>query len=431
MSTGAPTSAGARAAPSRVTLEIESIGAGGVGVARVEGRVVFVPRTAPHDRAEVRLDPADDEARFRHGHVERLIAPGPDRVEPACPHYTRDDCGGCQLQHLVPSAQLVAKQGIIRDAFQRIAKRPLAVAPEVRTGPSPWRYRRSLSLHFRPVGAGQWRAGMHAHDAPGTVFTLDDCLITRESVVAALRAVVAAGAHLPAWDGLRVTARESPTGIALLVEGAERWSDAEAAQLLTAVPVLSAVWWHPHRGRRRLVADRRAAAEPGASFAQINAEVAALLRVHLLERTRAFEPRTVIDAYAGAGDTAIPLAMWGARVTAIELDAEASRWCASQLPAGSAALAARVEEALPLALPADVVIVNPPRDGLAAKVTAALDAAAGATRAILYVSCNPATLARDVARLPHWRVANVLAFDMFPQTAHVETVCELVPEDAA
>ncbi len=414
-----------------VTLDIQSIGAGGVGVARTDGRVVFVPRTAPGDLVEVTLDPAADDARFHTGRVSRVITNGPGRVAPACAHYSADDCGGCQLQHLGISAQSDAKAGIIRDAFQRIGKRPLAAPPDIHLGPSPWRYRRSLSLHFRPLGGGAWRAGLHAYHTPGAIFTLDDCLITREPVVAALKAVVAAGVHLPLWDGLRITARETPSGVALMIEGAEQWRPADAEALLAAVPAVSAIWWHPHRSRRRLMADRRTHAEPGASFAQVNAEVAALLRTHLLERARAFAPRTVVDAYAGSGETAVPLAMWGARVTAIELDAEASRWCAARLPAGSTSIAARVEDALPQALPADVVIVNPPRDGLAAKVTAALAAAAATTRAILYVSCNPATLARDVGRLGGWRVSHLNAFDMFPQTAHVETVCELVPETSS
>ncbi|MBI3792362.1 MAG: class I SAM-dependent RNA methyltransferase, partial [Gemmatimonadetes bacterium] len=317
-----------------VTLDIASIGAGGVGVARADGRVVFVPRTAPGERIEATLEPAASDARFLNGRLTRVLAPGPDRVAPACPHYDGDDCGGCQLQHLTEEAQQRAKVGIITDAFQRIAKRPLAAPPALQAGPSPWRYRRALSLHFRPDGAHAWHAGMHAYHAPGTIFALSDCLITREGVVAALRAVVDAGAHLPAWNGLRITARETPAGIALLIEGAEVWDEGGAQRLLEAVPALAAIWWHPHRGRRRLVADRRVQPEPGASFAQVNAEVAELLRAHLLARVRAFRPRTVVDAYAGAGDTAVPLAQDGARVTAIELDAEASRWCASRLPAG-------------------------------------------------------------------------------------------------
>jgi 23S rRNA (uracil1939-C5)-methyltransferase len=137
-----------------------------------------------------------------------------------------------------------------------------------------------------------------------------------------------------------------------------------------------------------------------------------------------------VDAYAGSGATAVPLAQRGVRVTAIELDAAAARWTASRLPAGSRSVAARVEDALPSALPADVVVLNPPRKGVDERVTTELQERASDTRAIVYVSCNPATLARDLARLPRWRIASLISFDMFPQTAHVETVCELIPEAA-
>ncbi len=131
------------------------------------------------------------------------------------------------------------------------------------------------------------------------------------------------------------------------------------------------------------------------------------------------------------GDTAEPLARSGAHVLAIELDADASRVCAGRLPAGSRAVADRVERALPAALPVDLVMLNPPRAGVAPAVTGALEGAAAGPATIVYVSCDPATLARDVARLPSYRVASVVAFDMFPQTAHVETVCELRRESAA
>jgi 23S rRNA (uracil1939-C5)-methyltransferase len=117
------------------------------------------------------------------------------------------------------------------------------------------------------------------------------------------------------------------------------------------------------------------------------------------------------------------------RVTAIEADADASRWSATLLPASSRAITARVEDALPGLFPADLVIINPPRAGVDARVTEALEREAGHVRAVIYVSCNPATLARDLSRLPGYRIASLRGFDMFPQTAHVETVCELRPAE--
>jgi 23S rRNA (uracil1939-C5)-methyltransferase len=150
------------------------------------------------------------------------------------------------------------------------------------------------------------------------------------------------------------------------------------------------------------------------------------------------EPRTVVDLFSGAGDTAVALAERGVQIAAVELDEEASAFAASRLPAGSRAIAARAEDAIASLLPADVVVLNPPRAGVDARITAALEAsvsgARGAAserpRAILYVSCDPATLARDVARLPSWRVEHLACYDLFPQTAHVETVCELRPKES-
>jgi 23S rRNA (uracil1939-C5)-methyltransferase len=176
-----------------------------------------------------------------------------------------------------------------------------------------------------------------------------------------------------------------------------------------------------------LLADRRDRPEPGASFAQVNPEVALQLESFVLERVMSYAPRTVIDGYAGAGGVARILAGRGVAVTAIELDEEATAWSASLLPAGSRAIAGRVEDLLAGALPADVVLLNPPRAGLDARVTCLLTSASPRPRAILYVSCDPATLARDLARLASYQIVSLTAYDMFPQTAHVETVCELVP----
>jgi len=207
-----------------------------------------------------------------------------------------------------------------------------------------------------------------------------------------------------------------------------------AAELFAAVPTLAALLWENEDGARRLLHDRRhhrSARPPTASFAQVNEAVAAELRSHVIERVSSYTPGYVIDAYSGAGDFAIELAGRGTRVTAIEVDAEAANWCASRLPEDSTAIRGRVETTLPSALPADAVILNPPRAGLGSPVTEVLEGASPRPRILIYVSCNPATLARDLSRLPGYEIKSIVAFDMFPQTAHVETVCELVPAAAA
>jgi 23S rRNA (uracil1939-C5)-methyltransferase len=192
-----------------------------------------------------------------------------------------------------------------------------------------------------------------------------------------------------------------------------------------------ALWWEPEsdgRSDRRKLYDRRSDRSPSASFAQVNAGVASALRDYVVSRTISRAPQTVVDAYAGAGHTAIALAEAGIAVTAIELDAEASAWSATRLEPPSRAVEGRVEDALPAYLPADLVILNPPRAGLDVRVTEILEADSSRTRSVIYISCNPATLARDLSRLPSFRIEALRAFDMFPQTAHVETVCELTAE---
>jgi 23S rRNA (uracil1939-C5)-methyltransferase len=412
-------------------VHVDSIAAGGDGVARSNGLAVFVPRTAPGDVADITLE---RHGRFARGAVVSLVEPSPNRLTPPCVHYTRDRCGGCQLQHMTYESQLRAKRTIVLDAMQRIAKRDVDTL-SVMPSPSAWRYRTKLTLALRWVG-NRWLAGLHRYDDPDTVFQLEACPITDDRVLEIWREILRASTLLPRARQLRGAVRLTDDGASFLLEGATQWPGAR--ELAARVPALTTVWWEAVGKRRRLLVDRRGSTEheqdggpksPDASFTQVNAGAAKLLVAHVIALVMAHSPATVIDAYAGAGATAIGLAERRVQVTAIELDAAAARWVASRLPQGSRSVVARVEEALDEVLPADVVILNPPRAGVDERVTASLQAAPS-TRAIVYVSCNPATLARDVLRLPRYRIASLTSFDMFPQTAHVETVCELVPEAA-
>lgn len=408
-----------------VSVAIESIAAGGDGVGRADGLVVFVPRTAPGDVVTAQTS---GKGHFARGALRSLVTTSPVRIEPPCPHYTRDKCGGCQLQHMTYDSQLTAKQIIVRDSLQRIGKRHVD-PPPIERSPKEWRYRTKLTLAMRRRGA-RWIAGLHPYDDPAHVFPLADCPITDRQVVAAWREVMDADAFFPDAQELRGSVRITSGSATFVMMGGQSWAARD--QFSAAVPSISAVWWEPGDDKpRRLLYDRRSDREPSASFAQVNAEMAEVLRSYVLDRVRSYEPRSVIDGYAGAGHTAIALSQEGAHVTAIELDRDASDWSASRLVAPSRAIPARVEEALPGVLPADVVILNPPRAGVDSRVTATLEAEAAHLRAVMYVSCNPATLARDLSRLPSYRIESLRAFDMFPQTAHVETVCELRPDGAA
>ena len=402
-------------------VRIESIAAGGDGVGRLDGLAVFTPRTAPGELVEVAIQ---KRGRMARGRLLRVLEPSPDRVKPRCRHYDSDRCGGCQLQHLTIGAQLAAKQRIVRDAFARIAKRSVEL-PEIVPSPSEWEYRSRLTLTMRWQN-GAWIMGLHRFDDVDHVFDLHECPITDRRIVAAWSGIREASRLLPRTAELRGTVRLSGDELALILEGGESWPHARA--FAAAVPLLSVIRWHPAAGPGRTIVDRRTAAAPEESFDQVNQPVAAAARQEIIERALAGSPTSAIDAYAGLGLTARALAESGLRVTAIESDDAAAGFASDHLPESSRALAARVEDVIAELLPSDVVVLNPPRAGVHARVTEALEA--HQTRRLMYMSCDPATLARDVSRLPAYRVRSLRAYDMFPQTAHVEVVCELIPEGA-
>ncbi|HVZ47782.1 MAG TPA: TRAM domain-containing protein [Gemmatimonadaceae bacterium] len=403
-----------------LTLDIEAIAAGGDGVARHDGLVVFVPRTVPGDRVVARVT---RQRKFGRGQLERIERAGASRVEPRCRHYTVDDCGGCQLQHLDLAAQRAAKVAVVHDALRRIGRRQVA-PPVMHAAPAAWRYRQRIAVAVRRRGDARY-GGFHCATDPHRVFDLEDCLIADEAVMDLWRSVRAAAGHLPPGDALRVSVRVAGAERAVLVEGgAAAWTD--AAAFVAALPPGTGVWWAPDAGRRRRV-DGGTDAFAGASFAQVNPAVAGALRQCVVAHVTSRAPRTALDAYAGAGDVAEALQAAGIAVTAVEMDEDAAAAAARRLHAPSRAIAARVEDVLARLLPADVVVVNPPRTGLAESVAHAMESAARPGAALVYVSCDPATLGRDLARMPSWSVARLDAFDMFPQTAHVETVALLVP----
>jgi 23S rRNA (uracil1939-C5)-methyltransferase len=411
---------GGRSSVTTFDLRIDSIAAGGDGVGRHEGLVVFVPRTAPGD--VVRVD-AEQDGRLMRGRLLDVIQAAADRTEPPCGHYVHDRCGGCQIQHLSYAAQLQAKSGIVDDAMTRIG-RAASGKPDVDASPREWRYRTKLTLAMR-LSNGEFIAGLHRYDVPEEIFSLTDCPITDERVMTHWRSILGLRDLLPSAPELRGAVRLSERGFTFTLEGGTRWSSHE--EFFRALTELEELWWIPDGQRRERLAARAPESRAGASFIQINPHVAGMLRAWVVKLAGAHSPQSVVDAYAGTGDTASMLATSGVRVTAIEIDRDAARVCATRLPQGSRTITGRVENALPKAIPADVVILNPPRAGLHELVPRTLNGSPPKARAVIYVSCNPATLARDVRRMDGWRVRSLRAFDMFPQTAHVETVCELVP----
>ena len=408
---------------------IESVASGGDGVGHLaDGMTVFVPRTAPGDR--VALERVRRQRRHARAEVARLLEPSADRVVPPCVHYERDRCGGCQWQHLSLDAQHGAKRRMVGDALRRLGG--LAVEdPALEPSPRSLGYRATITLTVRWRG-GEPVVGFHratgAGEAAGEVFPLERCEIARPEIAALWDAVRPAVSALPRGDDVRFKLRVAHDGgLHLIVNGGDRaWTTpqplAEAA-LRAGFP--ATVWWQPAHGAVRRMGGP-AADRASAAFEQVNVEVAEALRGAAVDAVPA-AARRVLDLYAGTGEVALALARRGCDVISVEADEAAVRLAEERARAEGLAvqaMAARVEDRIAGLLPADAVVANPPRTGLAPEVAAAL--ARQPPARLVYVSCDPATLARDLKRLGAApERLSLSCFDMFPQTSHVETLAVL------
>ncbi len=413
-------------------VEIHGIAAGGAGVGRLsEGRAIFVHRTAPGDH--VRVEVTDRRTRWARGRLVRVGQPSNQRRAPACQFY--EFCGGCTLQHLTYPAQLAWKRRIIVDALKRIGHMDVPVG-EVRSSPRAFRYRTRATVHLRRLGGARVVAGFHELDRPGRILNVDGgCLVLHEALADVwdgVRQHWGAGAsRLPSGDRLDMTFQRVRGGAILIVRGGK--GEGSPEQLLRLVPGLRGIWQSRSGGGLELLAgdphpavawdERLLRIRPGA-FVQGNPEAFRALVDDLVAAAGEVHGQRVVDAYAGIGVYAHALADRGATVTMIERDPMPS--AAVSAVEGELPLFVRgtVEEHLPSALPADLLILNPPRTGLDASVSASIRDQP--PRRVFYVSCNPATLARDLGRLSeHYTVDRVTAYDLFPQTSHVETLAIL------
>lgn len=416
-----------------VSARIDSIAAGGEGVGRLDdGRVVFVHRTAPGDLAEIRL--IHEQKRWARGRVLRILEPSPERREAPCRFYA--ECGGCTLEHITYEAQLRAKARIVSDAMTRIGGISTD-PPRIVASPEVQRYRNRVSFALRRSGSGRLAAGFHALGDPERVIDVDgSCLLPEQPIALVwdrLRANWGANAQrLPSGAQLRLTLRATAAGeVSLLIEGGH--SPGRPQELLDAVDGLVAIWHRPGTAGPELIAGAPGLPETwgdeplelsGAAFLQVNRGAATLLESYVAEVAGPVAGLRVIDAYCGIGLHARRLARAGATVVGIELDPDAVAEARRTAPEGATFREGPVEELLPRHLPAELVILNPPRSGVAAEVMDTL--ATAAPHRIIYVSCNPAALARDVRRLgSSFQLERLQCFDLFPQTAHVETVALL------
>ena len=414
------------------TVKIRALSSDGAGVGNLaDGRVVFVQRTAPGDEVRVRI--TEEKSRWARGRLRELLVPSPDRVAPACPYY--EECGGCTLQHVAYEQQLHWKGDTVREAFRRISHVDIT-ALDVVPSPNERNYRSRMTFTLVRLPGGRVVAGFHHLGVPHRIVDVEDgCILPEPAVESAwtgLRKAWGDGARrLPSGRNLRLTLRSVDEGVILVVEGGR--GPGRPDILLREVEGLVAVWSNTRDGGGRLLAGLKHVHDTRlgetirtgpTTFLQVNTVASEALHRWVIEQGRVGPDEKVVDAYCGVGLYGWDLAKLGAEVLGIERDAEAARAASRDSPEGFTVDAVAVEDRLAEALPADLVILNPPRIGVAAKVTETL-VAAGPPR-LIYVSCDPATLARDIGRLSSsYGVVGVRAFDLFPQTAHVEVVVVL------
>ncbi|HEY6092556.1 MAG TPA: hypothetical protein VIV83_11235 [Gemmatimonadales bacterium] len=401
-------------------VTITGIAVGGDGVGRLsDGRVVFVPRAVPGDRIHLREGSLKRLRNFARAEVGEVVEAGPGRVAPPCPHYVHDHCGGCQLQHLAYDGQLSAKRAIVGDTLRRIGKLQVE-DPEVVEALEEWRYRAKISMAVKTA------VGLHPYDRPNFVFPLADCHITDFRLMALWRELRSRLSMLPqALTRLTLRLDRDARRHIIAESAGEPWLNAEELRATLAGSVDGEVvcWWQPVDGAARVMAGP-ATGFPATAFEQVNPGMGILARRWAVEQLGDVRGQTVWDLYGGVGDTAALLVEGGANVVSVDADEKAVSWGRARLPAARF-IAARAEDVLP-SLPAPhAVVVNPPRAGLHWDV--ALRLTGEPVPKLVYISCDPATLARDLGRLNvNYTVKHVRAFDLFPQTAHVETVAVLV-----
>ena len=461
----------------QATVTIDALVGGGEAIGRIDGLPIFVPLAVPGDVVRARI--ISTKPGYARGLIEEVLTPGPGRQVPPCAVFGR--CGGCQWQALAYDDQVAWKTRIVAEALQRLGGiDPAGVLAPCLPSPSPWAYRNKV--HWAVAKEkGRWRIGLY-EARTHVVVDAERCGIQDEvnnRVLAALRALLTQFDFAPydersqaGWLRSAFAKRGHRSGELMLglVTRTAEFPEAErfVAEARARLPELTTVVQnvHPGGGNKLLGAETIARFGPGVvhervaygpggealtfaisaqSFFQVNSAAIELLYD---QAARACglppggpegPPPRVIDAYSGTGSITLFLAARGAAdVLGIEIVPEATRDATANAEANGLAARARfqtgaVEAVLPRLAEAgerpDVIVLDPPRKGCEPEVLAAVAAMAPAR--LTYVSCNPATLARDLRILSGlgYAVRGVQPVDMFPQTAHVECVARLERED--
>ncbi|HET9552477.1 MAG TPA: TRAM domain-containing protein [Anaeromyxobacteraceae bacterium] len=435
----------------REELRIDDLAPGGEGVGQSRGRAVFVPFTAPGDRVVAEVPAGEGAA---HGELVELLEAGPARVAPPCTHFgpAGDRCGGCEWLHAAGAVQLEAKARTLREALRRIGRielddatwRPPLASPEA------LRYRSRAKLHL-DRGAGRLVFFRRRSHEPVPVERCHLLVPGLEALRAALGPAIVAAGLAPREVAIEWSALEGRGAAFLRLPAAGPRERGRAEALLAAVPSLGGLVLQAEGGAPLLVGDpvlrhERLPGDPSGGrcrsrpdvFQQANRPANALLVRAALDLL-APDGEEVLELFCGAGNFTGPLAARAKGVAAVEQQGPALDLARADLAGGNVRFFAGdalklalafAREAGPAARRFGAVLLDPPREG-ARGIGPALRAL-GVRRAV-YVSCDPATLARDLRGCVEagFRVEAVQAIDLFPQTHHVEGVVLLVDPAAA
>jgi 23S rRNA (uracil1939-C5)-methyltransferase len=383
-----------------VEVTIERILPGGLGLAHAAGRTILVALAAPADVLRVRIE--SERGKVAFASISEIIKPSPLRTEPPCPYFGR--CGGCDFQQLTYQAQLDAKVEMIRDCLHRIAR--LESPPQITIQPAPkqWQYRARANWQFDPITKrlGYFESGSHR------VCDVEVCAVLAPRL----------------QDVLKELRNETHNGSA-----ADGFKDIRAAIGDTNVSVAPAFGDFQTDDVSLSLAGESYSFNAD-SFFQVNPD---LVEVLIGEAIGEAKGKVAIDLYCGAGLFTLPLARRFESVVGVEVNNRATRFALRNLQLAGLQNAKIVTAGVGQWLTehsrsfgsVDFLLLDPPRPGVENKVIEGILALR--PRHISYVSCDPATLARDLKKLiaAGYSLASLTAFDMFPQTHHVETVAHL------
>ena len=414
---------------------VEGIASEGQGIVRHDGRVTFIPFTAIGDTVRYQID--HHKKKYATATLLDVIDPSPNRVVPPCRYY--GTCGGCQLQHVDYSTQLEYKRMWIENALRKIGGQADIVVPPVTPSNIEWSYRRRISLQLSPNEKG-YRAGYITVDNK-SLLEIDSCPIFTSDDDPILKELhsIAAKFHPACDESAKATILKCNNNKYLLhfhfkvmpKNGEEVCSNAvKNYDNLNGIVASSPKTTFSYGSiETNILIDKLNISFSPKTFVQNHPEQS--LNIYRLVENYAakIRPASTLDLYCGIGITSLLIARHGKHITGIEFNKQSVAFAKSNAQhngiENATFIADMAEKALPSCLKKgkpDLIVINPPREGVAPDVLQLL--CKSKARSLIYISCMPSTLARDLKALCEagYKIQSITPFDMFPQTIHVETV---------